>query len=407
MDGRGVEVPAVAAVGVGEDRTAALPGSHVGARGAAAREIGAEREEDHGRQDTERRGSGEAHEGSGRRGGRAGRRVSASAERLSTGVSGRLVPTRARGPGLACPGERFFGARRPPSPVACPAMIRAPLRLSAILPLLPCCLRASPPPAAPPAPTAAPTAEPSAEPAPAAEKPATALSHRVPRQDREALPASPDFVKRLCGGFFPDVALQMLSKGTPWTRGYLRVKSAEAWNASGGVSSGEKIVFDEELVVLTRREAATGGMTVSGAGGGYDVLRWDGSCASLQDEEVTLNPSPSPKAAKVPLEAPRRQDPEGHPLRREAEQALPGPPARVQRRDDGRRERQVREARRQVQRRAGGLRAQGGNIPLPSRLPWSRSVSSSAPSSTSRSGQPSGSCPTRSSRSARATSTST
>jgi hypothetical protein len=78
------------------------------------------------------------------------------------------------------------------------------------------------------------------------------------------------------------------------------VRSAEAWNASGGVSSQDKIVFEEEFVLLTRRDASTGGMQVSGAGGGYDVLRWDGSCASLQDDEVTLNPSPSPKAAKIP-----------------------------------------------------------------------------------------------------------
>jgi hypothetical protein len=178
-------------------------------------------------------------------------------------------------------------------------MIRAPLRLAAILPLLAAC--ASPPPAAPPAPTAAPTAEASAEPAPAAaEKPATSLPTECHEKTGKVCLPPPDFVKRLCSGSFPDVALAMFAKGTPWSRAYLRVKSAEAWNASGGVSSGEKMVFEEELVVLTRREANTGGMTVSGAGGGYDVLRWDGSCASLQDEEVTLNPSPSPKAAKVP-----------------------------------------------------------------------------------------------------------
>ena len=108
------------------------------------------------------------------------------------------------------------------------------------------------------------------------------------------------FVKRLCGGFFPDVALAMHSKGTPWQRAYLRVKSVEAWNASGGMSSAEKIVFDEELVILTRREPATGGVVVSGAGGSYDVLRWDGTCASLQDEEVSLKPAPAPKTAKIP-----------------------------------------------------------------------------------------------------------
>jgi hypothetical protein len=107
-------------------------------------------------------------------------------------------------------------------------------------------------------------------------------------------------VKRLCGGFYPDVALTMMGKGTPWQRAYLRVKSVEAWNASGGMSSAEKIVFEEELLILAHREANTGGIQVSGAGGSYDVLRWDGTCASLQEEEVALRGSSTPKFAKIP-----------------------------------------------------------------------------------------------------------
>ena len=38
-----------------------------------------------------------------------------------------------------------------------------------------------------------------------------------------------------------------------------------------------------------------GGMQVSGAGGSYDALRWDGSCVTLQSEEVTMSKAPSPK----------------------------------------------------------------------------------------------------------------
>ncbi|HLM73190.1 MAG TPA: hypothetical protein VK459_10880, partial [Polyangiaceae bacterium] len=41
-----------------------------------------------------------------------------------------------------------------------------------------------------------------------------------------------EWVKRLCGGSFPDVALAMFGKGTPWTRGYLR-RTMDAWSASG------------------------------------------------------------------------------------------------------------------------------------------------------------------------------
>src|SRR5687768_618237 len=67
---------------------------------------------------------------------------------------------------------------------------------------------------APPA-TAA-TAEPSAE-APAKQPlPTTCTS------DAAGLCTPPtEFVKRLCGGFYPDVALILFAKDSPWTRGYL------------------------------------------------------------------------------------------------------------------------------------------------------------------------------------------
>jgi hypothetical protein len=154
----------------------------------------------------------------------------------------------------------------------------------------------SPPPEAPPAPTAEPVA--SAAPVAEAAKPRT-LPTECEEKGKLCLPPAP-FVKRICNDSFPDVALAMLAKGTPWSRGYLRVKSAEAWNASGGVSSADKLVFEEEFVLLAHRDGNTGGMQVSGSGGGYDVLRWDGSCASLMDEEVSLSPSPSPRYAKIP-----------------------------------------------------------------------------------------------------------
>ncbi|XXY55185.1 hypothetical protein WME91_17100 [Sorangium sp. So ce269] len=118
------------------------------------------------------------------------------------------------------------------------------------------------------------------------------------QQDNMCLPPAA-FVKRLCSGFYPDVALSLFAKGTPFTRGYL-TRDTEAWNASGGSSSNDKLLFDEEVLILYRRVADTGGMVVSGAGGGYDVLRWDGTCASLMTEEVRLHVPPKPKFAPIP-----------------------------------------------------------------------------------------------------------
>lgn len=106
------------------------------------------------------------------------------------------------------------------------------------------------------------------------------------------------FVKRLCGGFNPDVALIFFRKGTPFTRGYLK-GNTDAWNASGGASSADKLMFDEEVIVLYERSQDTGGMQVSGAEGTFDVLRWDGSCASLSTGELTFAVPPKPKNAKI------------------------------------------------------------------------------------------------------------
>ncbi len=110
------------------------------------------------------------------------------------------------------------------------------------------------------------------------------------------------WVKKLCGGHHPGVALAMFSKGTPWTRGYL-TRNTKAWNASGGESSDADLAFDEEVIVVASRAPDTGGMTVSGAGAGYDVLRWDGTCASLSGEELTKRPPPKAKAAKIEWKA--------------------------------------------------------------------------------------------------------
>jgi hypothetical protein len=109
-----------------------------------------------------------------------------------------------------------------------------------------------------------------------------------------------EWVKRLCGGSFPDVALAMFGKGTPWTRGYLR-RTMDAWSASGGASSNEKVVFDEEVLLVMHRAPDTGGMQVSGASGGsYEALRWNGTCVSLTAEEVTTRLPPKAKHPRIP-----------------------------------------------------------------------------------------------------------
>jgi hypothetical protein len=92
----------------------------------------------------------------------------------------------------------------------------------------------------------------------------------------------------------------MFAKDTPWTRAYLR-RTMDAWSASGGASSNEKVVFDEEVILLVHRAPDTGGMQVSGAGGGsYEALRWNGTCVSLTAEEVSTRVPPKAKHPKIP-----------------------------------------------------------------------------------------------------------
>lgn len=108
------------------------------------------------------------------------------------------------------------------------------------------------------------------------------------------------FVKRICGGVYPELALMLFQKGSPWKRAYVAVKQANPFNGFSGPSSEEKLFFEEELLVLLSHKADTGGMQVSGAGSSYDVLRWDGSCATLSGEEVRLVAPPKPKHATIP-----------------------------------------------------------------------------------------------------------
>ena len=105
------------------------------------------------------------------------------------------------------------------------------------------------------------------------------------------------FVKNLCDGSFPDVALLLMSKSMPFTHAYLR-GDVDGWNAEGGASARAKLKFDEEVLLLEKRSGNSGGIQVSGSGG-YQVMRWDGNCYTLSDDEVTMRRPPAPKHAPI------------------------------------------------------------------------------------------------------------
>jgi hypothetical protein len=105
------------------------------------------------------------------------------------------------------------------------------------------------------------------------------------------------FVKRLCLDAYSGAAIALFEKSSPFSRGYVRSREVKSVNTQGGPASDIALRFGEEVVILTH----TGGpganeMQVSGMGG-YDVLRWDGTCATLADEELALRPPVAPRHA--------------------------------------------------------------------------------------------------------------
>jgi hypothetical protein len=108
------------------------------------------------------------------------------------------------------------------------------------------------------------------------------------------------FVDALCDGTFQDAALALFAKGSPWTRAYLR-GDVDGWNASGGGSARTRLMFDEEVVVLRVRAPATSGVVVGNGSTGYDVLRSDGQCYTVDSGELTMKPPPKAKHPSLPF----------------------------------------------------------------------------------------------------------
>jgi hypothetical protein len=107
------------------------------------------------------------------------------------------------------------------------------------------------------------------------------------------------WVDRLCSGVHPEVALHMFRGGSPWKRMYSRHR-APAYNGAGDRSlSDERVEKGEELIALRRNDdTALGEMSV-GETAGYDFLRWNGSCVTLQDGEYSTKPPRRRQHARV------------------------------------------------------------------------------------------------------------
>jgi hypothetical protein len=184
--------------------------------------------------------------------------------------------------------------------------VRSSSLVSAFASLCAAC-SSSPPPAeagAPPPDVSPPSAGPALGPeAPAVAAPAPAPAPPLPTAcapgaEKGLCVPEASFVERLCSGEYPDVALAMLAKGTPWTRGYVS-RNVETWDATSRSRARLRLDFDEEVLVLAKRAAPEGGIQVSGATGTWRALRWDGRCVALEGNELGLRPPPRAKAASI------------------------------------------------------------------------------------------------------------
>jgi len=74
------------------------------------------------------------------------------------------------------------------------------------------------------------------------------------------------------------------------------MREVRAANLRGGPVGVADLTFAEEVLILAQH-GDSGEMQVSGTGG-FDVLRWDGTCATLSDDELVLRVPAPPRHAQ-------------------------------------------------------------------------------------------------------------
>jgi hypothetical protein len=164
------------------------------------------------------------------------------------------------------------------------------------------CGAAPPPPPVPPA--AAPQVQPSEAPAAAAastiqatesEEPALAKTRDVPQKCDDAkncyLPGA--FVEAVCKKKYPDLPLTLFAGRMPWQHLYVKAEYVEPVNPHGGEQNEMWMKFGEEVVVLRKRAPASGKSVQTSGPSDVDVLRWDGTCATIR-EEMLVSYVPAP-----------------------------------------------------------------------------------------------------------------
>ncbi len=126
-------------------------------------------------------------------------------------------------------------------------------------------------------------------------EPAEVTTRELPTScaDKSACFPPAAFVDAVCKKKFPDLPLHLFAARAPWQHQYVKAEHVEPVNPYGGEQSEAWMQFGEEVVVLRRRGGSGGkGVQVSGPSD-VDVLRWDGTCATIRQEMlVSYVPAP-------------------------------------------------------------------------------------------------------------------
>lgn len=107
-----------------------------------------------------------------------------------------------------------------------------------------------------------------------------------------------EFAEATCHGRYPSMAIAMFEKHTPWQRLYLKAVTLEAVNAYGDRNVSVPMLFGEEVLVLRGlSQPKAGHIQVSSTD--IDVLRWDGTCATVARELFATTRMPNVVQAPI------------------------------------------------------------------------------------------------------------
>ncbi len=101
------------------------------------------------------------------------------------------------------------------------------------------------------------------------------------------------FAEKVCSSKYPELALFLFSRGTPWQRLYVKAERVEPVNTYDGERSDRWLGFGEEVLVLREHTPSASQKVVVSGPSDVDVLRWDGTCATIRKEMlVSYVPAP-------------------------------------------------------------------------------------------------------------------